>query len=166
VQAGNTLFAIALATNSTVDELRTVNCIANIDNITAGDILFVPRPPRSPIVIPQPSGGRAGLMFIGCTDFRTQITNLIAGQRVQGTFIVQGSAFRDDFWYYKIEIRPDWADVYNFYSRSDTPASNGVLGEVNSEIFGEGLHWVRLSVVDLGANIQPDAICEIPVIFG
>jgi hypothetical protein len=166
VEIGNTLFAIALATNSTVDELRYANCIENIDNITVGEMLFVPRKPLRPIATPPPARGRDNLYIIGCNDVRVQILNLVPSQIVHDIFIVQGSASRDDFWYYKIEIRPDWAVIYNFYSRSDAPVTHGVLGDVNSEIFGEGLHWVRLSVVDLSGIIHPDAICEIPVIFG
>jgi LysM repeat protein len=166
VQAGNTLFAIALATNSTVDELRYVNCIANVDNIIVGDVLFVPRKPAQPIRTPMPSLKRDNLYVLGCSDARTLISNLQVAQTVAGVFNVYGSAFRDDFWYYKIEIRPDWANVYNFFSRSDAPVNNGVLTSINPALFGEGLHWIRLSVVNRVANVESDAVCEIPVIFG
>lgn len=166
VASGDTLFAIALATNTTVDELRFANCIDDIDNITAGDAVFVPRAPVRPVSTVAPAGVRDGLTTIGCTSPLTQITSPILGQRVSGTFTVFGTATRADFEYYKIEIRPDNATIYNFYSDSREQVINGELGHINAELFGDGLHWIRLSVVDRQAMIQPDAICEIPVIFG
>lgn len=166
VNSGDTLFAIALATNSTVDELRFANCIDDVDNIITGDSVFVPRAPLRPVSTLAPAGIRSGLATIGCTSPLTQITSPIVAQRVSGTFTVFGTATRGDFGYYKIEIRPDSAEIYNFYLDSRDQVLNGPLGDINAELFDDGLHWIRLSVVDISATIQPDAICEIPVIFG
>jgi hypothetical protein len=166
VQSGNTLFAIALATNSTVDELRYVNCIEDVDNLTAGDIIFVPRSPLRPVETIQPRNARQGLSRIGCSDPRIQITSPITLQRLSGAFTLYGSATREDFLYYKIEIRPDWATIYNFYLDSRTPINNGTLGTINAEVFEDGLHWILLTVVDQRAEIPSGATCEIPVIFG
>jgi len=165
VQSGNTLFAIALATESTVDELRHVNCIDDIDDIAANDVLFVPRAPQLPVSTSVPSGVRPGLTSIGCTDSRTQITSPIPLQRLSDVFAVFGTAQRENFWYYKIEIRPDWSDTYNFFSDSQSQVTNGLIGQVNADIFDGGLHWLRLTVVDLTGNIPPGSVCEIPVIF-
>lgn len=165
VQSGDTLFAISLVTNSSVDELRFANCINNIDNITAGDTIFVPVAPVRPVSTSVPTHLRGGLVAIGCTSPATQITSPITAQRVSGTFTVFGTATRPDFQYYKIEVRPDFASIYNFYSDSRSQISNGNLGQINADLFGPGLHWIRLSVVDLRASIPADAICEIPVIF-
>ncbi|MGB7337646.1 MAG: LysM peptidoglycan-binding domain-containing protein [Phototrophicaceae bacterium] len=165
VQSGDTLFAISLVTNSTVDELRFANCIDDIDNITAGDTIYVPTAPIRPVPTFVPSGVRQGLAAVGCTSATTQITSPITAQRVRGSFTVFGTATRPDFQYYKIEVRPDFASIYNFYSDSQSQVDNGVLGQINAELFGPGLHWIRLSVVDIRAEIAPDAICEIPVIF-
>jgi hypothetical protein len=166
VNSGDTLFAIALATNSTVDELRYINCIEDIDSIQTNDVVFIPRVPVRPVATIPATGVRQGLARIGCTDQRTQITSPIAVQRVSGTFNVFGSATRTDFLYYKIEIRPDWATVYNFYLDAETPVSNGALGAINSDLFEDGLHWILLTVVDQQAEIPTGATCEIPVIFG
>lgn len=166
VQAGNTLFAIALAVGETLDELRYVNCLEDVDNITAGDEIFVPRLPAQPIATTVPSGLRFGLLQpIGCDDPSVQITSPDQLQRLSGVITMRGSATRDDFWYYKIEIRPDWAAIYNFYLDSEVPIANGVLGEINTAIFDKGVHWLRLSVVDERATIPDGATCEIPVIF-
>ena len=80
-------------------------------------------------------------------------------------FNVYGTASQDEFQYYKIEIRPDFAEIYNFYSSSESQVTTGVLSLVNADLFGEGLHWIRLTVVDIRGGIRPDATCEIPVIF-
>jgi hypothetical protein len=165
VSSGDTLFEIALATGSTLDELRYVNCIGDVDNITAGDVILVPRLPIGPVSTVVAGGVRPGLAAIGCVDARTQITSPTTLQRYSGIFSIYGTAVRDDFWYYKIEIRPDTASIYNFYMSSYSQVTNSLLAQLNSEIFGDGVHWLRLTVVDITANIQPDAICEIPVIF-
>jgi LysM repeat protein len=165
VQSGNTLFAIALATNSTVAELRDANCIENIDNITTGDVIFVPRAPLRPVATFVSSGIRDGLNPIGCQTSSVIITSPISAQHLNGTFAVYGSAARSDFLYYKLEIRPDSASIYNFYMDSYNQVTNGVLGEINSELFGTGLHWVKLTMVDIYSTIPTDASCEIPVIF-
>jgi hypothetical protein len=165
VQSGNTLFAIALATNSTVAELRDANCIENIDNITTGDVIFVPRAPVRPVATFVPSGIRDGLYPIGCQNTNVIITSPISAQHLNGTFAVYGSAVRNDFLYYKLEIRPDAASIYNFYMDSYNQVTNGVLGEINSELFGPGLHWVKLTMVDIYSTIPIDSTCEIPVIF-
>lgn len=167
VQPGDTLFAISLATDSTVDELRYANCIDDVDNITSEDVIFVPRAPLRPVstFVPAPVDSRPDLAVYGCNDPRVQITSPRIAAQLQGSFTVTGTAMRDDFGYYKIEIRPDWAEIYNFYLDSYTPVQNGILGVVNSEIFGSGLHWVRLTVVDAQAGIPAGATCEVPVIF-
>lgn len=165
VQEGNTLYAIALATGSTVDELRTVNCIENVDLIQTGDRLFVPRLPEKPVVTMAPRGMRPGLEAIGCFDGLTTITSPIVGQRLARSFIIFGSAHRSDFAYYKIEVRPDFSEVYHFYLASRDSVQSGTLGEFNPAIFGTGLHWLRLSVIDSDTRIPPDGVCEIPVVF-
>jgi hypothetical protein len=165
VARGDTLFAIALATDSTLDELRYANCIGDVDNIIVGEVVFVPRLPIQPVSTISGGEVRPGLTSLGCQDARTQITSPITLQRIGDVFTIYGTATRPDFWYYKIEIRPDSAAIYNFYMSAYVPVMNGVIAQVNSEIFNDGVHWLRLSVVDQTANIQPDAICEIPVIF-
>lgn len=167
VQPGDTLFAISLATNSTVDELRYANCIDDVDNITSEDMIFVPRAPLHPVstFVPVPADVRPDLAAFGCNDPRVQITSPGVASQLRGSFTVMGTATREDFGYYKIEIRPDWAEIYNFYLDSYEPVQNGALGVVNSELFGSGLHWVRLTVVDAQAGIPAGATCEVPVIF-
>jgi LysM repeat protein len=165
VQPGDTLFAISLAVGSTVEELKAINCIPNADIILAGRVLFVPRlpdgpvPPFGPVPIPE------NPTVIGCISPLANITSPAPLQRLSQPFAVFGTAARDNFWYYKLEIRPDTSTVYNFYSDSYVFVIDSFLGEINPTLFGQGLFWLRLSVVDLTGGIQADAFCEIPLIF-
>jgi len=168
VGRGNTLFSIARAVGSTVGELKEVNCIADADNIQTGDMIAVPRAPLGPVrtgVPPRPAGDYEALNLRaeGCGSPASSIASPAAGQRLSGLFTVQGTAALDDFQFYRLEVRPDFTNIYNFYSRSEQPVVTGSLGQINTELFDDGLFWVRLTVIDNTGNfIEP---CAIPVIF-
>lgn len=165
VERGNTLFSIARAVGSSVGELKTVNCIPDADNIATGDVIFVPRSPNGPVQTGVPRVPDANQLLIreGCALAASQIVAPQPGQRLQGTFSLAGTAALDEFQYYKIEVRPDFTNVYNFYSQSFEPVNNGSLGAVNAEMFDDGLYWLKLTVVDRTGNfIEP---CVVPVIF-
>lgn len=169
VERGNTLFSIARAVESTVGELRTVNCVADVDNIDVGDVLYVPRAPQEPVRTGVPTVPDtetvAGLARMGCSSPASQITSPAAGARVSGVFTLSGTATidNDNFQFYRIEIRPDFSDTYNFYARAEVPVFNGSLGQVNAALFDAGLYWVRLTVVDKTGNyIEP---CTVPLFF-
>jgi len=55
VQQGDTLFSIAQRNNTTVDELVTVNCLANANAIRVGQTLYVPNLSNSPPTQPPVS---------------------------------------------------------------------------------------------------------------
>jgi LysM repeat protein len=162
VQPGITLFSIARAVGSSVDELQAANCLPDANRIAEGDVLFVPRPLREPV---QPGvGTAAGQGAVGCTHPESLLLLPRSGQHLRQAFEVYGTAHLDNFQYYKLEVRPDFTNVYNFYSRSDTPVLDGVLGRIDPQVFsGGGLYWVRLVVVDRTGNfVEP---CEVPVFF-
>jgi hypothetical protein len=166
VQPGDTLFRIALAVNSTVGELRDANCLQNIDNIYAGTELFVPRLPLRPVqpgVTPALSASSSSQLSQGCTFAGAQITAPAPGTVVTGVFTVFGTATVGNFQYYRIEVRPSTTSIFNFYDRVETPVVNNALAQINSDLFDDGLHWVRLTVVDNTGNF-PDP-CAIPLIF-
>jgi LysM repeat protein len=171
VLPGETLFEIAQATGSTVGQLRTANCLDNADLILAGSVIFVPRPvfgavptvaPVFPTaapadVTPQP------LLVEGCLLDGVTITSPEPGSEVTGTFDLIGSATASDFRYFEVEVRPEGVDAYDFYVRQSEPVVEGVIAPINTELFGEGLHWVRVRVVDQdGVTLAP---CAIPLIF-
>lgn len=166
VQAGDTLFSIAQASGSSVNRLQTANCLDNINSIFAGTLLYVPRQPQGNTHIQPPYSGTrptGALAVEGCTHEGVRITNLRAGQTVSGLITLVGSATVNDFWYYKIEIRPNYADVYNFYSRSETPVTMGTLGVLDTRRFDSEVYWVRLTVLANSSAIIPT--CTIPVII-
>lgn len=166
VQPGNTLYSIARSVGSSIAELRDVNCLTNASFISIGQVLYVPQLPIEPVLTVAPPGINQRIIFpIGCLDAGTQITSPIPLQRVTGTFALFGSAMITDFAYYKLEIRPDAARLYNFYSDAALPVNNSLLGTINSDLFEDGLHWIRLAVINQAGGIAVTAICDIPVIF-
>jgi|GEM_PF-3945837 len=165
VEPNNTLFAISLAVNSTVEELRTVNCLVNADNIRSGQMLFVPRLPINPVSTLGTGSVGSNRAVMGCISPETLIISPTRLQRLNNVFVVLGTASRADFWYYKLEVRLEGSTTYNFYSDSYVQVSNGVLGEINPKLFGAGEYWIRLSVVDIAGRILTDMFCEVPVIF-
>src|SRR5690606_27651370 len=140
VQAGDTLDSIAGATDSTAAELRTAHCLAPTDTIRPGDRLYVPRLPAGTAQTGLSSPDNV-LAAEGCTHPGAVITSPVPGQRVQGMFAVRGTALADNFAYYRIEIRPDFASVYSFYTRSEATVVNDTLTEIDGSVFGPGLHW-------------------------
>jgi hypothetical protein len=164
IQPGDTLSSVARATGSTADGLLEANCLQNADRIYVGDVLYVPGVGAQNGSGNQPSAPGAPLTVLGCSDHGTLITSPIAGQQVSDTFILYGTASLPNFWYYKIEVRPDYATEYHFYARSDLSVMNGILGQIDTQFFRSGLHWVRLSVVDLAGVIETSP-CVVPLMF-
>lgn len=169
VQPHDTLYAISRVVGSTVGELIDVNCIPDADTIDAGQVLFVPKAPIAPVRTGVPNVPAAGSVveFLpdGCTDNRSRIVSPIANQRLTGIFNVRGTAFLppEQFQYYKLEVRPSFTNIYNFYSQSQTVVQDGILGQINPDLFDPGLYWVRVTVVDITGNFI--APCSVPVIF-
>jgi hypothetical protein len=157
VETNTTLAEVAEMTGSTVLALRSANCLTDVQQVAAGNQLFVPR-------LPLPTATISPFQPEGCTDPGTIITNPEPGQRLSGQFALFGTADDDDFAYYRIEVRPDITDVFNFYSRSNRRVTDGVLGTIDTRIFGNGLHWVRLSVIDTTGAISSET-CTVPLIF-
>lgn len=155
-QAGDTLFEISIANGSMISALSDANCLGDAGSIQTGDELFVPDLPGQSVSSPAK---------IGCVDPNAQITSPISLERLQGVFSIVGSANMPDQWYYKLEIRVDGSDVYNFFSSSEAHVAGGLLAIVDAELFGDGLHWLRLSVVLTNGDIITSGICEVPVTF-
>ena len=166
VQPGNTLFAISLAVGSSLAELRAANCLEDVDNITSGDVLLVPRLPSGAVgggLTTPPPDFESGAAPVGCTNPGVVITSPFPGAGLVGMTTIAGTASIANFDYYKLEVRPDYSPVYNFYGRYETAVTNGALAQLNTELFENGLHWVRLTAVDATGNFPLP--CAIPVIF-
>ncbi|HYO89122.1 MAG TPA: LysM domain-containing protein [Candidatus Limnocylindrales bacterium] len=168
---GETLFEIARATGTTVGVLRAANCLNDANVIISGSVIFVPRPvsgfvptvaPVFPMVAPLGSTPEA-LDPEGCGAPSVQISSPEAGDEVTSVFALIGSANAPGFRYYEIDVRPEGVETYDFYLRRSQPVTDGPLAAMNTGLFGEGLHWVRVRVIDQAGNtLEP---CAIPLIF-
>ena len=172
VEPGTTLFTISLAVNSTIGELRDVNCLVDVDYIRAGDELYVPRMPSRQVATAEPSGATtppegdgSNLIPLGCTDPAAYINSPMAGETVSSYIAMTGTAAIFDFSYYVLEIRPDGTPAYSFYSRTDSPVFDNVLGHLDPGAFSAGVYWIRLVVYDVNNTVPPDATCTIPIRF-
>ncbi len=158
VPPGTTLFRIGLSVDATVAELQDANCFEDINRITSGDVIYVPRLPTEDT-----------LQYVsqveGCDSPAYQLTSPTPGQSLNMPFTVFGTASADDFWYYKLEIRPDDDPNYRFLLQSEARVFDGPLGQVTPSAFAPGVYWLRLVVVDQSGNVPQDATCAIPIIF-
>lgn len=169
IRPGNTLFSIARAVGATINELGKANCLADLDRILAGEELYVPSgvaESESPIRSGTGGGTVDYPVKFDCENPGVNITSPIPGQYVGSTLTVIGTANWATLDYYKLEIRADGQDVYNFLYWSFTPVVDGTLGLIDFSSFYSGKYWIRLVVVDLSGNIPSGATCEIPVIVG
>lgn len=162
VQSGDTLFTLALSVNATVDDLQRANCLDDINRITTGDPLVLPRLPR-PRTAQQPPANDT--VVEGCSSPAFRITSPAPGQVVTGMMDIRGTAAFEGFDYYKLEIRAEDARIFSFLLRSDTPVIDGALGAVDTSPFASGVYILRLVVVDESGNIPPDATCAVPVVI-
>lgn len=152
---------IASATGSSIAELALANCLTNIYAVTAGSTIFVPRNPEftTPVTLPdyQPQG---------CQNPQVQITAPQAGQVLAKTNLdIVGSAIYENFWYYKVEYRPDWAEVYTPLDEVETTVEGDVLYHFDTTSVPDGLYWLRLAVVNNDAKVPEDASCAIPIVL-
>jgi hypothetical protein len=74
------------------------------------------------------------------------------GARVEGVIQVTGSAFIDNFDYYKFEFRVPGGDGWSFIARYDNSVPEGVLGTWNTDTAAPGEYEFRLVVVDTIGN--------------
>jgi hypothetical protein len=164
VQPGNSLFGIALAVGSSVGELREKNCLQTVDVLVEGQTLYVPGVPSGTVYTTPPTEtGISGTMAQGCTGTNVFITSPISSQSITGVFTITGKAWARNLDYYKIEVRPNFTEAYSFYDRFEVSVEQGILAQLNTDFFDDGLHWIRVTVVDNNGN-DVDS-CTIPVFF-
>jgi LysM repeat protein len=156
-----TLFAIAQATGTTVVDLLRANCLSDADAVMSNAEIYVPRLPSDPIEAGMPS-----VTFTSeqaCLDpDSAQLTTPAIGQEVSGVLTLIGTANASDFVYYRIDMRRPNAEAYEFLLDFDVPVIEGVLGQINTQAFEDGLYWLRLSVVTGRGSVPFTAICSVP----
>ena len=167
VAVGDTLLAIAESINISLVEIQEGNCFEPIRGVLAGESLLLPATPSVPpaTAIPVFPNESDFPEAIGCETELAQITSPVAMQEIRGIIEVIGSVVLHETSMYRIDIRPAWSDKYFEYVEGYAPVSSDVLGLLNSEIFGIGLHRLRISIVDKAGQPSTDRYCDIPVLF-
>lgn len=181
VRPGETLYSITAAAQSEIVIISQLNCIPESAPLPVGAIIFLPQPVApAPTLIPVfpgtpvPDNTRASeialsdLTVIGCDVPGVRIASPRLEQTITGQVTITGSAISTDpgnaFSSYTLEVRPALARRFTIYSIGQQPVEFGVLGTINTDWFGDGLHYLRLTVNGVSGPIgQP---CDIPVIFG
>jgi uncharacterized protein YejL (UPF0352 family) len=167
VQAGDTLLSLAVATGSSLIELRDGNCFEPIRAVFSGDRLLVPRIPSEATTVPAPpQAGDITLHSEGCDQPEAQILLPAPGAIVHDIFALHGSALLSRGGHYRISLKTNAVDDYHMYWISEQSIHDDVLGLVNTEVFGAGTHRIRLEIVDRYGETISGGICDIPVEFG
>jgi LysM repeat protein len=164
VQPGDSLFAIATAVGSSVEDLIVANCLSPDQNITPGVSINVPNAPVVSVATGVPVFPTGTLEPLPeCTTPGLRIIAPVAGDALTGTFNLVGAASPPPGGSYRVEIRPEFSADFTLYNRSIVPVTGGVLTTINSDLFDDGQHTIRVTLYD--ATGTPAESCAIPVIF-
>lgn len=166
VNSGDTLSKIAQLVGSTIEALSAANCLVDADRIVTGDVLYVPSV-GAPIGTPSGLSTDLALAYYGCAfpEIAT-IVNLTPGQMIRGAFTLVGTAnLPSKFWFYRLEIRPDFSNTFIELGRVYDAVTLNTLGVIDTTFYSPGLYWVRLMVVDSDWRYPPSNTCMIPVYF-
>lgn len=171
IQPGDTIFGLARRFGTSRDDLVNANCLPNANNITAGQLLFVPPGAN---VTPQPlpgtgtpaTGTGGPYAAINCDLPAATISQPRAGTTVSGTFAVYGTATHPSFQFYRLQISGGGTNDADFATVDvyQQPVENGQLGIIPAGAFAPGDYWIRLTVVDQTGNYVPQ--CTVRVRFG
>lgn len=107
----------------------------------------------TPTDVPQPVAD-AAVPSAACPDPNVQISSPQPGAVVSGNIPIVGTAEHEEFWYYKLE-RTEGTNLdgaFLYFEGQQTAVSNGPLGILDTSFMVDGVHTVRLTVVDIGAG--------------
>lgn len=155
MRAGDTLFSIAGRAGSTVEAVRTANCLADVNTILVGQTIYLPATTAA--------ATDTVLIVEGCDAPGVTLTAPLAGATLMGVVEVRGTASISEFAYYRIDIRAIDQPVFRQLGQSRQPVTDNVLWRIDSETYPNGIYYLRLTVItQRGTFPQP---CIIPVIF-
>ena len=164
VQPPDTLYGIALATDSSIFALQIANCIDEEQVIALDDIVYVPQHPILQVPTIRPIYQSENLREMGCDVPELLITNIEAGQIVDSDLTVNGTIQFADIAYYKLEVRPNAVPRYITVYADDVTILDEPIHTLNTNLIPNGINWLRLSVVDMQGQAISYATCEIPII--
>lgn len=167
VQSGDSLLALALASGSSLIELREGNCFSPVTGIIAGENIVVPNLPASPIMradslIPVSDVAK---QVKGCNSTRAMIFEPGPMTELYGVFAIRGRVVIPDGGKYRLSVKPAWSPDYHRFLDVESSVNDDIIGLINTEIFGTGLQRLRLELVGNDGNIVAGSLCELPVVF-
>ena len=167
VQEGDTLLALAMASGSSLIDLRDGNCYSPVTGIFVGETVVVAQLPDAPLKVPEPifTLAEESIEVVGCDTGHARILLPELMAELEGIFAVHGSALIPAGGTYRIAVRPAWSDEFHTFLEVDMSVVDNVIGLINSEIFGPGLQWLQLTLVDGEGRVVEGSLCEIPVVF-
>ncbi len=166
VQSGDTLFALALRFGLTTAELAQANCIDDPNNITTGQILYVPPGSNvTPSAPTGPTGPASNYSAFNCGNPNATITQPVAGTLLRGAVAIYGTATDPNFQFYRLQVSGSGTNDQDFATLQvyNAPVAGGQLGTINTAAFAPGDYWLRLTVVDMTGNYVPQ--CTVQVRF-
>ena len=167
VQDGDSLLALALASGSSLIEIREGNCFGPVTGIIVGETIALPELPDSPI---EPASSLfpvsdAAYQVAGCDSVRAMIVEPLPMTQLQGIIAVRGRALIPEGGKYRISLKPAWSPDYHRLLDVERSVDDDVIGLVNTEIFGPGLQRLRLEIVAGDGTVVENSWCEIPLVF-
>ena len=164
IQPPDTLYGIALATDSSIFTLQIANCIGEEQVIALDDVIYLPQSPILDVPIIRPIYESKNLQMIGCNMPELTITNIEAEQIVGDTLTINATIQFTDIGYYKLEVRPNAVPRYVTVYADDNLKTDETIHTMNTNLIPNGINWLRLSVVDMQGQEILYATCEIPII--
>ena len=167
VREGDSLLALALASGSSLVELREGNCFGPVTGIIVGDSIALPRLLETPLAPSTPLFPVADTAYqvLGCDSARATISEPSPMTELQGVFAVHGRAQIPEDGKYRISVKPAWSPDYHRYLDVERSIVDDVIGLINTEIFGPGLQRLRLEILNGDSEIADGGLCEIPLVF-
>jgi len=122
-----------------------------------------PRPTPTPQTTQQPSPPPV-YSLPRCPDPHSIITSPGMNAQVSGMVPILGTAYHENFKYYKLEygagLEPT---IWSYFAGGDKPVLGGQLGFLNSSVLSRGVYSLRVVTVDVSGNYPPP--CQTTVIL-
>jgi hypothetical protein len=99
----------------------------------------------------------------GCVSGRVFISSPEAGQELNGTVDVQGTASIQDFGFYKYEVAPLGSDTWATISAGRDRVNDGSLGQWDTTSLSPGDYQLRLVVTDNQGQALPACVVDVRI---
>lgn len=167
VQAGDNLFAIAYHSDISLVDLRNGNCFDALRSVFAGETILLPAPPKVSLAtaVPVFPVDPEDTAPISCEGDGAKILSPQPWQELHGVFTLLASAEDAHESDYLVEVRPAWTESYWEYRPLAPEGPDHLRSLINTEVFGPGLHWLRVTQLNELREPIAASTCDIPTIF-